>query len=100
MKTQLLFALAAFAPCLCDSSAPADPFPKPLILDFYQKDHGGLELTEEPASTIEDGDSPNKDNPSYLKHMKWTSASDPKRRFTVKSATVPDVSVSILHYRV
>jgi hypothetical protein len=100
MKTQLVFALAALAPCLCDSSFSSDPFPKPLVLDFYQRDHEELQFYKEPALTIDDGDSPNKDNPSYLEHMKWASAGDPKRRFTLKSSRVPDVSVCILHYRV
>jgi hypothetical protein len=96
MKVQLLFALVALAPCLCNSPPPSDPFPKPLVLDFYQKDHGKIGFTEDPASTINDGDSPNKDNPSYLKHMKWTSASDPKRQFIWRSDTNANLTASFL----
>jgi hypothetical protein len=96
MKTQLLFALAAPAPCLCDSPPPSDPFHKSLVLDFYQTDHGKIGFTKE--STIDDGDSPNKDNPSYLQHMKWTSASDPRRSFIWKSDTGTNVGVSLPNY--
>jgi hypothetical protein len=95
MKVQLLLALAALAPCLCDTPPPSNPFPKPLILDIYQKDYGKTACTENPVSTIDDGDSPNKDNPSYLKHMKWTSASDPERQFTLVSGMGIDVQVSL-----
>jgi hypothetical protein len=95
MKVQLLFALAALAPCLCNNPPPSDPFPKPLILDIYQKDCGKTAFIEEPASTIDDGDLPNKDNPSYLKHLKWTSASDCERQFTLESGIGLDVQVSL-----
>jgi hypothetical protein len=84
MKTQLLFALAAIIPCLCDES-PAT-FPKPLILNFYQKDKGSTVFSDitsysDPSKRIDDGDSPKADDQSYLKHFKFDSANGPKRSF-------------------
>jgi hypothetical protein len=84
MKTQLLIALAAAVPCLCDES-PAT-FPKPLILNFYQKDKGSTVFSDitsysDPSKRIDDGDSPKADDQSYLKHFKFTAADNPKRSF-------------------
>jgi len=84
MKTLLLFALATIVPCLCDESSTT--FPKPLILDFYQKDKGSTVLSditayEDPSKKVDDGESPNVNNPSYLNHFKFTSSDGPKRTF-------------------
>ena len=63
---------------------------------FLPNGHGKIGFTKE--STVDDGDSPNKDNPSHLQHMKWTSASDPRRSFIWKSDTGTDVGVSLPDY--
>ena len=91
MKSQILVGLAALAPCFCETAAP---FAKPLILDFYQKNHEKTGWWEEPASTNDDGVSPNEKDPSYLNHMKWTSADDPKRQFIWLSDAGSNLTVS------
>jgi len=92
MKAQILVGLAALAPFICEAAAP---FAKPLILDFYQKIHEKTGWWEEPASTIDDGVSPNEKDPYYLNHMKWISADDPKRQFIWLSDAGSDLTVSL-----
>ena len=84
MKTLLLFALATIVPCLCDESSTT--FPKPLILDFYQKDKGStifrdITAYQDTSNRVDDGESSNANNPSYLNHFKFTSSDGPKRTF-------------------
>ena len=97
MKTLLLFALATIVPCLCDESSTT--FPKPLILDFYQKDKGSTVLSditayEDPSKKVDDGESPNVNNPSYLNHFKFTSSDGPKRTFSWQPDGKSSIDVS------
>jgi hypothetical protein len=101
MKTQLLFALAALAPCLCDESSAT--FPKPLILNFYQKDKGSTVFSDvtqyqNGTKSVDDGVSPKAEDPSYLKHFKFTSADGPKRTFYWQPEGMKSVNVSPGHH--
>jgi hypothetical protein len=100
MKAQTVLALAAaIAPSLCNAAA----FAKPFVLDFYQKDKGSYTWTDltktRDDKQIDDGESPNKDDPSFLGHFTFNSTDEVKRTYYWELKDKHAITVRLPHGR-
>lgn len=97
MKAATLLALAtAISMPLCNAATFAQPF----NIDFYQKDKGSYTLTDLTKTPddkkIDDGVSPNEDDPSHLGHFTFHSTEGVKRTYYWSMEGGPQITVCFL----